>query len=190
MDEQDPALRPTAHNTEAEVSGINASITALTLNCRTPLLHTNMILMAPTSGWVLGVLNCQDTPLTITTELVWLNNKATTPSVLFAGSSSQRHYSSTRRYSISLSHNQQLQCFGFFFQTNERGCLPCPSAFAFQPGKPTCSSFRLSYRLIHVKLVIVTHTARCQRRTGTNGSCPNRYVHYKSCVFGMLGLAL
>ena len=50
MDEQDPALRPTAHNTEAEVSGINASITALTLNCRTPLLHTNMILMAPTSG--------------------------------------------------------------------------------------------------------------------------------------------
>ena len=33
-----------------------------------------------------------------------------------AGFSSQRHYSSTSRYSISLSHNQPLQYFGFFFR--------------------------------------------------------------------------
>ena len=39
-----------------------------------------------------------------------------------AGSSSQRHYSSTSRYSISLSHNQPLQCFGFFF-SDKRTCL-------------------------------------------------------------------
>jgi len=38
-----------------------------------------------------------------------------------AGFSSQRHYSSTSRYSISLSHNQPLQCFGFFFSDKRTG---------------------------------------------------------------------
>ena len=33
-----------------------------------------------------------------------------------AGFSSQWYYSSISRYSISLSHNQLLQCFGFFFR--------------------------------------------------------------------------
>ena len=51
------------------------------------------------------------------------------PAGWFGCFSSHYYSASSSRYSISLSHNQPLQCFGLFFQTSERDllCVLCRS---------------------------------------------------------------